>query len=436
MYYLAAYILLAAGCVAIFKWSIILSILFALLVYILAGGWKWFGILHRTLLRDIRGLYALMMIEMRTKHMLNSKMIVADILANNAKDYPDKLAYVNAETNEKLTFKEANEFANKIANTFYDKGFQKGDVVALMMENRLEYVPLLLGLSKIGVVTALINTNLVGDSLMHCILVSECKAVIFSDDLQSSLLEIKNNLNVDFFHFGDQRILDNTIDLKRLVSNANVVPPVMSDVSLTDKMLYIYTSGTTGLPKAALIRGVRYNIYALGVKETNRFSGSDVFYNTLPLYHTNAQTAAAGAALYACSTFVLRRKFSASRFFEDCCNHKCTTFNYIGEICRYLLAQPVRPYDKGHSIRLCFGNGMRTSIWEEFQIRFNIPLISEVYGATEGNANLSNFVGKVGAVGFTSVIAPSVMPVALIKRDGTGERIHSIILLNAKVAII
>lgn len=62
---------------------------------------------------------------------------------------------------------------------------------------------------------------------------------------------------------------------------------------------------------------------------------------------------------------------------------------YIGEICRYLLAQPRKPEDRQHRVRVAFGNGLRPQIWRDFQTRFNIERIGEFYGATEGNANIS-----------------------------------------------
>lgn len=90
---------------------------------------------------------------------------------------------------------------------------------------------------------------------------------------------------------------------------------------------------------------------------------------------------------------------------------------YIGEICRYLLNMPEKPEDTQHKIRIMFGNGLRPTIWEEFEKRFAIPKICEFYGSTEGNANIINIDGKVGAVGFVSVLFPSVYPVALLKVD-------------------
>lgn len=69
---------------------------------------------------------------------------------------------------------------------------------------------------------------------------------------------------------------------------------------------------------------------------------------------------------------------------------------YIGEICRYLLNQPVRDTERQHMVRMALGNGLRQSIWEEFMHRFNIPQIAEFYGATECNCSLGNFDNKVG----------------------------------------
>jgi acyl-CoA synthetase (AMP-forming)/AMP-acid ligase II len=68
---------------------------------------------------------------------------------------------------------------------------------------------------------------------------------------------------------------------------------------------------------------------------------------------------------------------------------------YIGEICRYLLNQPLRDTERQHSVRMALGNGLRMSIWEEFTGRFNVPQVAEFYGATECNCSLGNFDNKV-----------------------------------------
>ena len=91
--------------------------------------------------------------------------------------------------------------------------------------------------------------------------------------------------------------------------------------------------------------------------------------------------------------------------------------HYIGEICRYLMAQPPRTSDKAHKLRLAIGNGLRPQIWREFQTRFGIKQIGEFYGSTEGNANVINTDNTEGAVGFTSILAPWVFPVRLFRTD-------------------
>lgn len=67
---------------------------------------------------------------------------------------------------------------------------------------------------------------------------------------------------------------------------------------------------------------------------------------------------------------------------------------YIGEICRYLLAVPPGPNDKAHKVRIIIGNGLRPQIWQDFIERFNVKRVLEFYGATEGNSNLGDIFGN------------------------------------------
>ena len=137
--------------------------------------------------------------------------------------------------------------------------------------------------------------------------------------------------------------------------------------------------------------------------------GNSVLYLPIPLYHM------AGGAVGTCqlllfgNTLAIRSKFSASKFWTDCILWNCTAAQYIGEICRYLLLQPPRQADTGHTVRIMFGNGLRPNIWREFKDRFNIGTIAEFYGATEGNANVVNYTGKEGACGFVSQILPKTI---------------------------
>uniref|UniRef100_A0A0K0DML8 Long-chain-fatty-acid--CoA ligase n=1 Tax=Angiostrongylus cantonensis TaxID=6313 RepID=A0A0K0DML8_ANGCA len=121
---------------------------------------------------------------------------------------------------------------------------------------------------------------------------------------------------------------------------------------------------------------------SFGVKE------NDVVYITMPMYHSAAGIMGIGSLIVFGTSVVIRRKFSASNFWKDCVKYRCTASQYIGEICRYLLAQKPCDEEKLHKVRLMWGNGLRAEIWRDFVSRFGIQRIGELYGSTEGNSNI------------------------------------------------
>lgn len=193
---------------------------------------------------------------------------VGDIFEANVAQHPDKLAIVS-ETQE-WTFRQLNEHANRVANVFHSHGYKKGDVVGLLLENRAEFVAIWLGLSKIGVITPLINTNLRGASLQHSIKVGQCTALIYGLAYRSAVMDIAKDLpaHVALYQFNDESKTEEPIDglsqglaqqLNALLETApkDKVAAGASRPDHQDKLVYIYTSGTTGLPKAAVITHAR-----------------------------------------------------------------------------------------------------------------------------------------------------------------------------------
>ena len=132
---------------------------------------------------------------------------------------------------------------------------------------------------------------------------------------------------------------------------------------------------------------------------------------------------AVGAALTAGGAVVIARRFSAKRFWSDCAQNDVTSIQYIGELCRYLLNSPTHPDEKRHSIRTALGNGLRPEIWSDFQARFAIPKIVEFYGATEGNTALVNYDGRVGAVGHMPAILRKAAGVVIARFDVEQEAV-------------
>ncbi|MFI5306653.1 MAG: long-chain-acyl-CoA synthetase [Polyangiales bacterium] len=316
----------------------------------------------------------------------------------------------------RFSYGESNALVNRHAQAYRALGVGKGDVVALLMDNRPEFLWHFLAAGKLGAVVSLINTHNAGAPLLHSLRICEPKLVVVGSEhaaayaaVSAELPGVKAVLDVD----PEQQSGVGTTALLRFepadAAAGDDDPPEAAQQALGDLAAYIYTSGTTGLPKAARIRHQRMYGVGLGLGGVAyRLREDDVLYNCLPLYHTSGISACAGAVITHGATLALARRFSASRFWDDVRRYEATCFGYIGELCRYLAAAPPQPNDRQHKVRVIVGNGLRPDIWAAFQERFGIARIVEVYGSTEGNAaalNLDNTVGSVGRLGFGSVLA-------------------------------
>jgi fatty-acyl-CoA synthase len=270
------------------------------------------------------------------------------------------------------------------------------------MPNRPEYMAIWLGLTRVGAVVALINTNLAGFSLAHCVQIVAPKHVIVAAELLDRLDAAQPDIlgAVKIWVHGNGRDHLPRIDREiERYSGEKLHGDERRTVTIEDRALYIYTSGTTGVPKAANVshaRLMQWTHWFAGMLDTR---SSDRLYNCLPMYHSVGGVLATGAVLTAGGSVVIRENFSASRFWNEVVRWDCTLFQYIGELCRYLLHTEPNPLETGHRIRMCCGNGLKPDIWSDFKSRFRIPQLLEFYAATEGNVSLFNVEGKPGAVG-------------------------------------
>jgi fatty-acyl-CoA synthase len=319
-----------------------------------------------------------------------------------------------------VTYGEMDAIANRYAHWAKSLNLRRGQTVALFMPNRLEYFPIWYGLSKVGVITALINNQLSGLPLAHCLNISGAAQVIVDTETSPifeaarTLLEKPMQQWVLGQAHGDQR------DLTQALKSCSQLPPdrsVREDLQGHDTALYIFTSGTTGLPKAARITHVRAQLYMRGFAGATGATEADRVYVALPLYHATGGLCGLGAALLNGGSAVIKRKFSATQFWSDVVAENCTMFVYIGELCRYLVNHPESEDESRHKIRLAFGNGLRPDVWAEMKSRFRIPEILEFYGSTEGNVSMFNFDGRVGAIGRTPKWLRNRFNIRLIQFD-------------------
>lgn len=323
---------------------------------------------------------------------------------------------------QSYSYSALNAWANQIAHYYLSLGAKKGDVIAVMVENRPELVASVLGLAKIGVTAALVNTSQIGKVLAHSINLVQPIAVITGDECHHAVNEIRKDLLVaaDRLHwFADQNTQQDIGQAPEGFTNlAEAInafpkfnPATTQTVQGKDGLFYIYTSGTTGLPKAVIFTNSRWTLAYGTYGHVLNLNQNDVMYCTLPLYHATGMVVCWCGVIAGAGTLAIRRKFSTSSFWKDVKKFDASAIGYVGELCRYLMDAPTSELETGHRVTKMIGNGMRPNIWDKFKSRFGIQEVLELYASSEGNVGFSNVFNFDNTVGF------SPTPYAIVEYD-------------------
>ncbi len=322
---------------------------------------------------------------------------------------------------QSYTYAQLDTRANQYAHWGLAQGLRKGDTVALFMPNCAEFIIIWIGLTRIGCVVALINTNLTGAALAHSFTIAKPKHIFCAAALEAAFETAKPQIDApDYQCWGYGEGSTFALRLDKAVAEQpghTLAQGERPPLTIEDKALYIYTSGTTGMPKAANVNHYRIMAITHGFGGAMNITSNDRMYVCLPMYHSVGGVLASGSTLVSGGSVVIRDKFSAREFWDDIVKYECTLFQYIGELCRYLVNTSSHPLETSHKIRLCCGNGLRPDIWESFRDRFKLPKILEFYAATEGNVALFNFDGTVGSVGRIPKWAKRFFTVDIVKFD-------------------
>ena len=355
---------------------------------------------------------------------LSARDCFAARVESTADKYPEHTAVIFE--GRQLSWREFNEEANRYAGALRGMGLKRGDTVSMMLENRIEYLAILVALNKLGATAALINTNLTGAPLVHCMSITNSSLIVFGEERLDAIADVRNDPAleaVDSYLFvpdaGELACPDWAVDLAEEAADESCNnPPETAQMTLGDTALYVFTSGTTGLPKAAVLSNRRFLLTAVSsYKAGLRCDANDCIYLCLPLYHGTGLFLGVGAAFCTGATMFIRRKFSASNFLPEVREYGATCFVYIGELCRYLLNTPRQADDYKNPLATMMGNGLRPDVWHEFKERFGINRVSEFYGSSEGNVAFLNFLNKDCTVGATT------LPIALVRYDVDADEI-------------
>ncbi|XP_062840696.1 long-chain fatty acid transport protein 2 [Anolis carolinensis] len=344
-----------------------------------------------------------------------------DAFLEKVKKHPEKPLILFGD--EVYTYQDIDKRSNQVARVLQGHvGLKEYQTMAVFLKNVPAYLWVWMGLEKISCTMACINYNIRSKSLLHVLSSCDAKVLLTTPDFREvieDVLPILKNEGVQVFYLSDAsptpgveallgRMKSSSTDPMPVSSRANITPNSIS--------LYIFTSGTTGLPKAAPITQ-RKLLIAAGMFGVCGVKPQDIIYTPLPLYHSAALLIGVGGCLEVGATLVLRSKFSASQFWDDCRRYHVTVIQYVGEMMRYLCNSPKRDNDRDHSVQRAIGNGMRTEVWKEFLRRFGFLQIYEFYGATEGNFGFINYTGKVGAVGRIHFLQKKMTMFEIVKYD-------------------
>ncbi|XP_059192025.1 hsFATP2a_ACSVL_like domain-containing protein [Centropristis striata] len=346
---------------------------------------------------------------------------VLDCFLDAAKRHPNKI-FVHFEGRE-YTYGEVDKQSNRVGRALQAAaGLKEGDTVALFLANEPSFIWTWLGLAKLGCSAALLNFNIRSKGLLHCFSCCGAKVIIASPELQSAVEEVLPTLReqgISVYLLSESCSVQGINTLSDKISQASDEPmsrDLRANVNIKSTALYIYTSGTTGLPKAAVVTHER--VWAASfIQAVSGITSDDIFYINLPLYHSAGFLIGMVGAIERGVTIVLKRKFSASQFWDDCRKYNVTVMQYIGETMRYLCNTPKKDNEKNHTVRIAIGNGVRTDIWSEFLNRFGDIKVRELYAATEGNIGFINYTSKIGAVGRVNFVHKFFFPYTLIKFD-------------------
>ncbi|WFN91841.1 long-chain-acyl-CoA synthetase [Gordonia sihwensis] len=339
-----------------------------------------------------------------------AKRTIGQIFAKRAAAHPDR-PFIRWQ-GESMTYGEVNRQVNRYAAVLSERGVRTGDVVGILAKNSPTDLMVILAALKLGAVAGMLNYNQHGEVIDHSMKLLDSAALIYDPECADAFASIS-----------PERLPEHVLDFAALDAAAadkpDTDPAVTRDLPASTTAFYIFTSGTTGLPKASVMSHNRWlaNYDGIGGLAV-RLRPSDTMYVSLPLYHNNALSVSLGAVLAAGACIAISKQFSASRFWDDVVTNRATAFCYIGELCRYLLAQPSKPTDRRHSVRVIVGNGLRPEIWDEFTERFGIDRVVEFYGASELNLAFVNAFDVKRTAGF----CPLPFRVVEYNDDGTAKR--------------
>ena len=311
-------------------------------------------------------------------------LLLGEIVRRQARHRPERTAYVIGA--ERVTYRRLDATANRLAHALRALGVRRGDRVATLSENRVEYPPIYFAVAKLGAIHVPVNFRYRAGEVRYVLAQSEASVLLVGDKLAGVVEEVRGALPAL------RHVISLDRDLPELLARASDGEPE-PDPSLSehDPHVMLYTSGTTGDPKGALLSHRTYALQAMQTQTTTGLGEDDVGLGMFPMFHMGGWAMPLGYWTNG-GTVVLMEKAEPAEILRAVARERVTYLYLIPTLYNAVLALPEFARTDLSSLR-ALGSG--TQVMTEAQVRaiveaFRNPNLFVMYGQTEAGpvANL------------------------------------------------
>ena len=352
------------------------------------------------------------------------------VLRHHAAVRPDSVWLDAPEEDATWTFAEMLDSAERVGRNLLAAGTSPGDRVILVAANSSRFVRTWIGTAVAGLVEVPINTAYEHDFLAHQVRTVQARLAVIDDVFAERFVAVAEAAkDVTKFYVIDTGSADKAILALREAGweaapwdeLEAVAEGDLPEVRASDLASVLFTSGTTGPSKGVAMPHAQMYFFADECVSLVRLTPDDAWMAVTPLFHGNAQFMAAYPTLVAGARFVVRSKFSASRWVDQIRQSNVTVTNFIGVMMDFIWKQDVRDDDADNPLRVVFAAPTAASLVAPMQQRYGIEAFVEVFGLTETSAPIISPYGEDRPAGAAGLAADEWFDVALVDPETDEE---------------
>lgn len=275
---------------------------------------------------------------MEIQNHLTRSLVIGELLARNARKYPDKMAVKEGERS--FSYSQYNIRVNKLANALRDLGIGYGDKVAFMLYNGIEIIDSYMALAKLGAVAVPVNFRFVGPEIAYVVDNSDSVGIIYDQSFESEIDKVKDQMPKvkHFIEIPGPRELTYPLDYNKLLSDGSGVDPCIV-VRDNDPAHIMYTSGTTGKPKGAVLSHKNQLSNGMNVLIEIGLNPDDIYLCIPPLFH-EASLALSLHTFLSGGSIIIHKQFDPVAVAETVQREKVTKLFMVPAMWNFLLQVP------------------------------------------------------------------------------------------------